>query len=281
MPTCHVSNRKKASGAVVFAAFGFSHQHSKDVRKVSAPKSSAESPLEHHQYLTGILNLLGSICFVVGSVCFLRRFPEPAAEIGNWLYIGAGALSSGIAIWHMLECYAQARQQGCFTEEEIAELWENAHYLIANLIFTAGTLCFISQLTSFWAKETGAWLFIVGSLGLVSASFCNALGIAAHSQSRSGTNAYRIGACELWLSMIGSAFFVVASFLYRPTYQGHCQDTLQHALCLDVGEQGTRLYIIGSIIFLIMSCLSLARTNMLATMQTSMEEERTYGSLDA
>merc|ERR1740121_191590 len=96
------------------------------------------------------------------------------------------------------------------------------------------------------------------------------------------TIAYRLGACELWLSIVGSALFVVGSFLYRPIYSNDCHgrsgEKTGDGMCVNVTNQGTKLYIVGSIAFTIMAALSLVRIRLRASAETCDEKEG-YGAL--
>jgi hypothetical protein len=295
MPLIHVSSRpKRGSASLLFRSLTEGSLSDVDTtRAFEAGLRPQVTASFSDKYKLAILNFLADVAIVTGSVCFLNQLPLYVHGVGAWLYIGASLVNAGICWWHIFQLCGGATDGG-FTEEESDELFENVHYVISSLIFTGGCICYLPWSSGFFAEWLGAYMFMIGSLGFLSAAFFNALGYAARRAKekqdlyspgilRVRDIAHRLSSCELWLSIMGSTFFFMGSFLYRPSYENTCKTSIYTTICVDARQEGTILQLIGSIMFLLVSIITLGRITLFARAQSSSEPKEvvSYGTASA
>merc|ERR1712150_230031 len=63
---------------------------------------------------------------------------------------------------------------------------------------------------------------------------------------------------SILLLFIGTMFFTVGSFMYRPIFGGKCVQGSTNVVCESVSAYGTKCYLYGSYAFLVSSCISFA-----------------------
>merc|ERR1711865_871099 len=118
----------------------------------------------------------------------------------------------------------------------------------------------------------GAFLFVLGSLMFVAASMFNAIGLGmnkseADTKNQAAVAIHYIHVVALIASQLGSTAFVCGSFLYRPVFPACPALTERYAGAAQVGQEvaveacestadfGTRLYIVGSVMYVAESLL--------------------------
>jgi len=187
------------------------------------------------EYLFDIISIAINVLFVVGSACFFDDRPLWVTYVGDWLFIVGSVITFVLAAWAAYESWL-ARHAGSSNDSACQgqnqdDLVENLFNCAASLIFAAGCVLFMpgiysTRLGELRGHEAGAWCFILGSFGFVMSSYWNALSMAAErgrfgvgeGGSAAGAIVSRITSVALCCNLLGSVFFVVGSFLYRPGY---------------------------------------------------------------
>mmetsp|Transcript_16048 Transcript_16048/g.33978 ORF Transcript_16048/g.33978 Transcript_16048/m.33978 type:complete len:407 (-) Transcript_16048:33-1253(-) len=197
-------------------------------------KGSVLKPQFGHwaEYALDIINIVGNSLFVIGCVLFFDLMPSPFHHLGLWLFIVGSILGIFVCIIQLWESTRRRTLQG----GEHSELPENIGYLVGQILYTIGCIYWLptlyekTQRSEFLGHAIGAWLFIIGSLSMVFASFCNAVGVeqeAARAFQTRPPSAWtaRIARTALCCSTFAGCFFVAGSFLFRPGFENEC---MQH-----------------------------------------------------
>lgn len=239
------------------------------------------SPKPQHghgtEYAVELSFILANLLFVAGSICF---FDSETRYVGALCFLAGSGIFAVLAAVNMLEQQAfrahfvsehqllGAPEAG---EHALPRALENGCYFVASLLFVLGSLLYVHRFYyEVKDEEIGAWLFIWGSLGYALASYFNALDIPhvfAKEQHWRGLDvnfppevtraAYRLAAVALCCTQIGSICFVTGSYLYRPALATKCAEHDDDEVCVSSLPQGTWLYTIGSVLFLVQSFLNL------------------------
>lgn len=238
-----------------------------------------EDAVPHHglicEFIIEGVMLAASLMFVFGSLCFFGGEPFQILEIGEILFIIASVIYVIVGILEMHELCASVGSgviRNSIFHEQMA-------YLVAATIFMAGTVLFwpnIYKNNPEWEElgtKVAAWCFVVGSTGFVIASFWNALSLADIAGSNPAGEAVegsktltRLTNAALFCSLMGGMFFVTGSYLYTLDVEEGCAPDIPLNVtsgsqpldspggwCLDVVDQGTVLYFIGSLFYLVQS----------------------------
>lgn len=203
-----------------------------------------------------LLDILGGVIFLVGSVCFLPAYSEKVSVFltGCALYV-VGAL-----IYMLLSSFTLFE---ALREVQFLEAFENFLYFVGSLIFLIGTILYWpsearyryvewmkdfsvgAQLELFSPEFEGTLLFILGSVVFTFAAFVNGL-----NQRVGDSVSSRMLAATTSLYMAGSLLFVMGSVAFLPELGCNNQMTTIGAWC----------FILGSLFYVIGGSVSLART---------------------
>jgi len=208
-------------------------------------------------YLVEVVDIIGGISFIVGSVCFLPVFAEDISVFlaGCCLFIVGALVYFGICMFTLAEA---TRERGLLS----FEVCENLLYLVGSVMFVFGTVLYyppeahhlqmnwIVQRLSlgvyfnlFSPEYEGTLLFILGSAFFAFAAFVNGL-----NQRSFDTLSSQMLTVTTTLYMAGSLLFVMGSVAFLP----------DHRWMLTIGAW---CYIIGSSLYVLGSVLSLWRTH--------------------
>lgn len=222
-----------------------------------------EADPEHQhpmEYVVAWLGVAVNVGFIIGSVCFLSRWPIAVIFFGDWFFvIGSlvGVLLSAHAI-HESHAFSRFDEMMQLTGNENRllrnEFLEQLNFFVSGIVFFIGSVLYMpgiygpNQEMKELGAGLGAWCFIAGSMGFVMATFFSAIGMAAdpnHQNLQPGsvkTYCHYLHIIGLACSQLGSVFFVTGSVLYRPVFAyGHNTSA----------DAGTRYYIVGSVLYTI------------------------------
>lgn len=223
------------------------------------------------------LHFMGSaFIFAVGSILFMPGLYGSNAtaefwgeETGAWMFcVGSlGYLSA--AYWNALglgASRAQSRKGAGATDPEVAEAEDRCSYIAS---------------VELWILLTGSALFTVGSFLYRPSLETNCDVVAAVAERRLQGESAALG-----VSMLQSALSIVEPVSGGPAALGAGMlQSVREALgagsqgigspwCLDAAVQGTYLFIVGSVLFWVQSCMSLARTSTMHSARSGALERR-------
>lgn len=226
------------------------------------------------EYIVAIINVCINLAFLWGSVLFLASSKDQWYSIGiDNYYLGdvlfiVGSAATGIVCAKGL--YETMDEKGEFMEHmmnrvERNEIFEAALFVLAAIIFTIGSIIYYpgwnydSTEDKEWWESTGACMFIAGSFCFVLAAFFNGYGKSQYDHTMSAKRefpTYVLKKYGLLCIVVGSVFFVVGSYLYRPGFHKGCNTEMtvgaegkNEGICADSMNVGTWQYIYGSIFF--------------------------------
>lgn len=220
------------------------------------------------EHLIAIVAIVVNVSFIIGSYFFYSGLAPIFLWLGDWIFIigsfvmvlaSLHAIHESHAISHLEEFTSRRSLSNTKMRKERNEFLENMFYLIAGVIFFIGSIFFMPGIYGDHEEleETfqriGSYLFITGSFGFVLATYFSAIGMAAdpnHQSFGEGSikmKCHYLHVFGLMFAQIGSVCFVVGSFLYRPLF------AMGHPAAADAG---TKLYVIGSVLFTIESVMN-------------------------
>lgn len=233
----------------------------------------------HMEFVVAWLGVVVNVGFVIGSVCFLSRWPIAVIFFGDWFFVigsAVGVILSMHAIHesHALEKFGELLHlTGNENRLMRNEFLEQLNFFGAGIVFFIGSLFYMpgiygdNQELKEYGAALGAYCFIAGSMGFVMATFFSAIGMASdpnHQNLQPGTikmYCHYLHIMGLACSQIGSVFFVTGSVLYRPIF------AFGQNIAADAG---TRYYIVGSVLYTIEALLCLK----VCYLKHSMEAEK-------
>lgn len=187
-----------------------------------------------------VIGIIVNLMFLIGCIMFFEIWPLWVYNAGLWLFFVASILNAGLSAYAMWELRVAKKR----TEEDFAkevgsrdEFLEHVLYLGSGVAFAIGSILWMPWIYgSEWDAVRGhagaAWLFIMGSLGLVLASIWNAFGLVEESVKRRtklrdpGNKVEmwcrRIASLALCCTALGGSLFVAGSFLFRPGFENDC-----------------------------------------------------------
>lgn len=187
-------------------------------------------------YIIEIADLVASLIWMVGSVCFFPSVSESVFISGCIMFVIGSFIFSGICTFTYLEAVSRS---GFIS----FEAWENALYFGGSLIYLVGTVFY----WPFTIEVAGTLLFIVGSFFFGMAAFCNGL-----NQRRFENTSHRMLVGTTSLYMAGSMMFIMGSVCFMPEMGGN--DNLEN--------MGAASFVVGSVLFVAGGIVSLVRTIM-------------------
>lgn len=225
--------------------------------------------------------LLASMMFILGSLCFFGGLPFQVLEIGEILFIVASLIYVLVGVLEMFEMCHTAGEAGIWGN---SAFHEQMAYLVSATVFAFGTVLYWPGI---YGKNKDAeakgvfaasWCFILGSLGFVIASFWNAIQLSEHPEDQHGGKTWnRLTKMSLFFSIMGGVLFVTGSYLFSLDVENACGDKTANipitgqnttgqpksagskSWCLGVTDQGTVLFVIGSVFYTISSMLNCAK----------------------
>ncbi|NBB82646.1 MAG: hypothetical protein GVY28_04505 [Alphaproteobacteria bacterium] len=185
--------------------------------------------------VNAVLYKLGGLVFIAGSVLFFPAL-SAYADLGAWTFFAGSLLYLVVTVQDLIEALRHRRRARHRDLPEALELVAAASYLTGTLLFTVGSLFFLSRVG--W-EIAGAWCFIAGSLLFVLGACINVLRI---------TRAHSILTLQLMnltavSFVVGSVLFTVASIPYLWT--GELAATRQTLYAFIAAQ-----YLAGSLLFL-------------------------------
>ncbi len=181
---------------------------------------------------------LGGLVFIVGSILFFPRF-EAYADIGAWTFFFGSLLYLIVTGHDMAEAirYSLAPQR---TSPSVLELTASATYLSGTILFTVGSVFFLSQVG--WTIA-GAWCFVVGSALFVLGASVNVLQIVKASTLLS-MQLMNLTAVSF---VVGSVLFTVASIPYLWPVETHNDQRILYSFLAWQYLVGSGLFFLGGI----------------------------------
>jgi len=239
------------------------------------------------EYVMSVTNILVQVGFLWGSYLFLSS-DESDLKFGDTLFIVGSVITFVFALYNLIESRAHWQNYYMAEREDRIEFWESSMFFFAGLIFMIGSFFYWPGIYSWWyagedqslindmeesGEAHGARCFITGSVMFLIASMFNAIGLGMNKQENElnpiAVVTHYIHVAALFNSQMGSVLFVAGSWMYRPAigsacpdfdprYEGQAQEgepVAEHA-CETTGAFGTKLYIIGSALYLVEALLN-------------------------
>jgi hypothetical protein len=185
--------------------------------------------------INAVLYKIGGAVFIAGSVMFFPRF-EDYADAGAWTFFFGSLLYLVVTGHDMLEALRYRATLRRPTLASSLELVAAASYVVGTLLFTVGSIFFLSQVG--WTVA-GAWCFVIGSLLFVLAACINVLQIV-QAESLTTLQLMNLTAVSF---VLGSVLFTVASVPYLWSVAPQDRDLLYGFLAWQ--------YLVGSCLFLL------------------------------
>lgn len=209
-------------------------------------------------YSIEAVDVAGAFLFLIGSFCFLPPYSQDLQVFlaGCIIYVVGSALYVVVCTFTLVEACVEKGVRSW-------EFYENVLYVLGSWIFFIGTVfywpeeahhhavqmiqqCSLMQYFNMFSPEfEGTLLFIAGSVLYTMAAFTNAI----HQRATDDLSS-RLLTIVTTLYMMGSILFIVGSVAFLP----------------DVGcgmmmvRLGAWTFIVGSLFFMVASCVSLYRT---------------------
>jgi hypothetical protein len=177
---------------------------------------------------------LGGAIFIVGSILFFPAF-EAFADIGAWTFFAGSLLYLVVTVHDLVEVRHHWGSHGTHRRDEILEYTAAASYVWGTILFTVGSVFFLSIVG--WFKA-GAWCFVIGSLLFVLGACINVLQIV---KSRSLITLQLMNLTAVAF-VVGSVLFTVASVPYLWDVKSASDRTTLYAFL-------AWQYLIGSVLF--------------------------------
>ena len=176
--------------------------------------TSAHPGLRDHfrwESINAVLYKVGGVVFMIGSVLFFPRY-ETYADLGAEVFFFGSLLYLVVTGHDMAEVRRYWRDKRGNTRGRILEFTAAAAYLAGTLLFTAGSVFFLSAVG--WIVA-GGWCFVIGSLLFVLGATVNVLQIV---QARTLVTLQLMNLTAVSF-VAGSILFAVASVPYLWTVE--------------------------------------------------------------
>lgn len=123
--------------------------------------------------INAVLYKLGGLVFIAGSIMFFPAL-EKYQDIGAWTFFIGSLLYLVVTVHDMAEVHHNWRVGHGRGREILLEFFAAGSYLLGTLLFTVGSIFFLSDVG--WTIA-GAWCFVLGSLLFVAGAGVNVLQI--------------------------------------------------------------------------------------------------------
>lgn len=249
---------------------------------------SGAKPQHGHflEYIMSITNIFVQVGFLWGSYLFLSS-DENDLKLGDALFIVGSVITFVFAAYNLIESRAHWQHYYMAEREDRIEFWESSMFFFAGLVFMVGSFFYWPGIYNWWYADAdestindleesgeahGARCFIAGSVMFLIASMFNAIGLGMNKEEAAKNDVavwtHYIHIAGLMCSQLGSVLFVAGSWMYRPAIGGACPDFTERyegaaqagepvaeRACESTGSFGTKLYIWGSLLYLIEALL--------------------------
>jgi len=158
------------------------------------------------EIINAVLYKLGGIVFIAGSIFFFPRFAA-YADWGAWVFFAGSLLYLVVTVHDLVEVRFHCRKRAARNADEALEYLAAVSYVWGTLLFTAGSVFFLSAIGWF---QAGAWCFILGSLLFVIGAMVNVLQIVK-ARSKPTLQLMNLTAVAF---VVGAVLFTVASVPY-------------------------------------------------------------------
>ncbi len=184
--------------------------------------------------VNAVLYKIGGLIFIAGSLLFFPRF-EAYADLGAWTFV-AGSLVYLVVTGHdFAEVIRNRRTAGRDASLQRLELVAASAYLLGTLLFTVGSLFFLSRVG---LATLGAWCFVTGSLLFVLGACINVMQV----QQGDTLLARKLMNYTAITFVVGSVLFTVASIPYLWRVEAEADKTTLYAFL-------AWQYLVGSLLF--------------------------------
>ena len=198
--------------------------------------------------INAVLYKIGGLMFVIGSVFFFPYY-EAYADLGAWIFFFGSLLYLVVTGHDMGEVWHYWRTKHPPSTDKILEFIAATAYLVGTVLFTVGSIFFLSALG--WIVA-GAWCFVIGSALFLIGACVNVTQIV-QERSRITLQLMNLTAISF---IVGSVLFLIASIPYLWTIENAAErDALFNYLAWD--------YVIGSGLFLLGGMFNYYRTYLL------------------
>lgn len=204
--------------------------------------SKGRNDLEPHfrwQTINAVFYIIGAIIFIIGSILFFPQF-KAYADIGAWTFFIGSLFYLVVTVHDLFEIRLHWREGNHHDQHQILEYTAAASYLCGTILFTLGSLFFLSAVGWFHA---GAWTFVAGSLLFVVGACINVLQIF-QSQPIITFQLMNLTAVSF---VIGSVLFTVASVPYLWDVKASSDQTTLYAFLAWQYLTGSMLFFIGGV----------------------------------
>jgi hypothetical protein len=156
--------------------------------------------------INAILYKIGGLVFIAGSVLFFPRF-EAYANWGAWTFFFGSLLYLIVTEHDIAEAIRYRLTLARPTRASSLELVAAGAYLFGTILFTVGSILFLSQVG---LVKAGAWCFVVGSLLFVLGACINVLQILVAKS----IDTLQLMNFTALCFVVGAVLFTVASVPY-------------------------------------------------------------------
>lgn len=189
--------------------------------------------------INAVLYEIGGVVFILGSVLFFPAFGA-YADLGAWTFFAGSIIYLVVTVHDLAEVLRHWGRGAPHTREQRLEYTAAASYVAGTLLFTVGSIFFLS--TVGW-QTAGAWCFVVGSLLFVLGACVNVLQIVT-ARSLLTLQLMNLTAIAF---VVGSVLFAVASVPYLWRLGGEPIRTTLYAFLAWQYLSGSLLFFAGGV----------------------------------
>lgn len=189
--------------------------------------------------INAIFYLIGGLVFIFGSILFFPMY-EKYEDIGAWIFFTGSLLYLVVTVHDMTEVRHAWRTSNHHDRNEVLEYTAAASYVLGTLLFTAGSIFFVSTIG--WLIA-GARCFIIGSLLFVLGACIN---VFQSVQIRSLTTLQLMNYTAVTF-VAGSILFTVASVPYLWSIKNRSDRIILYTFLAWQYLVGSGLFFIGGV----------------------------------
>ena len=224
--------------------------------------TNAHPELGNHfrwETINAVLYKLGGLRVGSGWVLFLPDY-ESYADLGAWIFFFGSLLYLVVTGHDMGEVWQYWRTKHPHTTDKILEFIAATAYLVGTVLFTVGSIFFLSALG--WIVA-GAWCFVIGSALFLIGACVNVTQIV---QERSLITLQLMNLTAISF-IVGSVLFLVASIPYLWTIERAAE---RYTLFSYIAWE----YLIGSVLFLLGGVYNYSRAYLLMREEIQQRTQR-------
>jgi len=225
-----------------------------------------------------VVMFLATVMFVVASAAYYSGLPPIWLQAGEFLWMIGSIIFTAVAFLEIFELCASSDGPIC----SVPVFHEQLAYLLSIVVFTTGTVLLWSGLYGGdrVKEEKGelvaCWFLISGSFGFLVANIWNWISFSFAENAADDADTSSKWGCltrtALFCATLGSVFFILGSWLFSLDVEDGCDEYIPQSLltanqtkarsgkwCVGIDDQGTVLFVIGSMFFLAQNCLNLVK----------------------